>query len=185
MRVLLTSCGLETEGIKDKFLEMLGKDAIDAKALFIPTAAIDADAISVLPKCMNDLLKYHIPKENITVYDLHRPMSQDRLGQYDVVYICGGNTAYLLDRINEQGFGKTLLQYISDDGFVIGVSAGSLIFANNLTNNLGLIKQDLSVHCSENDCENPGALDPHRKERIRLGNLQAIVIEDSKQYIIE
>ena len=26
-------------------------------ALFIPTAAIDAGAIEVLPKCMNDLLK--------------------------------------------------------------------------------------------------------------------------------
>ena len=57
MRVMLTSCGLETQKIKDCFLTMLGKEGAKAKALFIPTAAIDADAIEVLPKCMNDLLK--------------------------------------------------------------------------------------------------------------------------------
>lgn len=32
-----------------------------------------------------------------------------------------------------------MLSYIRDNGFVIGVSAGSLIFANNLMNNLGLL----------------------------------------------
>ena len=56
MRVMLTSCGLETEQIKKHFLGMLGKEPADTKALFIPTAAINADAIEVLPKCMNDLL---------------------------------------------------------------------------------------------------------------------------------
>ncbi len=72
MRVMLTSCGLETEQIKEQFLRMLGKAPADAKAIFIPTAAIDADAIEVLPECMRDLLKCGIPKENIRVFDLHR-----------------------------------------------------------------------------------------------------------------
>ena len=43
--------------VETGFLKMLGKDVSDVKALFIPTAAIDAGAIEVLPKCMNDLLK--------------------------------------------------------------------------------------------------------------------------------
>ena len=68
MRVMLTSCGLETEQIKEHFLGMLGKEPADTKALFIPTAAINADAIEVLPKCMNDLLKCGIPKDNISVF---------------------------------------------------------------------------------------------------------------------
>ena len=74
MRVMLTSCGLETEQIKEQFLKMLGKESAETKALFIPTAAIDADAIEVLPKCMNDLLKCGIPKENVRVFDLHQNM---------------------------------------------------------------------------------------------------------------
>ena len=44
MRLMLTSCGLETEKIRDHFLKMLGKDPRDTRALFIPTAAIDADS---------------------------------------------------------------------------------------------------------------------------------------------
>lgn len=51
----------------------------------------------------------------------------------------GGRTSYLLERINDTGFCDTMLSYIRDNGFVIGVSAGSLIFANNLMNNLGLL----------------------------------------------
>ena len=64
MRVMLTSCGLETKQIEEAFLEFLGKAPEEVHALFIPTAAIDADAIEVLPKCMNDLLKVGIPKQN-------------------------------------------------------------------------------------------------------------------------
>ncbi len=36
---------------------MPGKEPEDTKAIFIPTAVIGADAIEVLLKCMNDLLK--------------------------------------------------------------------------------------------------------------------------------
>lgn len=79
MRVLLTSAGLETEEIKECFEDMAGKDMSLVKALFIPTAAINAGAIEVLPKCMNDLLKCGIQDENITVYDLHAGMEIDEL----------------------------------------------------------------------------------------------------------
>ena len=87
MRVMLTSCGLETDKIQEQFQKMLGKDAANAKALFIPTAAIDVDAIFVLPKCMEDLLKSGIPKENIRVFDLHQDMPIETLNTYDVVYL--------------------------------------------------------------------------------------------------
>ncbi len=57
MNVLLTSCGLETETIEKAFKNMLPKSPSEIKAIFIPTAANFADAIEVLPKCLNDLLK--------------------------------------------------------------------------------------------------------------------------------
>lgn len=50
MKILLTSCGLETEVIKNKFLEFLPINNDKIKALFIPTAAIFPDAIEMLPK---------------------------------------------------------------------------------------------------------------------------------------
>ncbi len=40
MRVMMTSCELETEKIKEDFLNMLEKYGAEAKALFIPTEAM-------------------------------------------------------------------------------------------------------------------------------------------------
>lgn len=84
MRVLLTSAGLETEEIEQYFVKMIGKDMSEVKALFIPTAAIDAGAIEVLPKCMNDLLKCGIQNSNIKVFDLHTGMEMDELQKYEM-----------------------------------------------------------------------------------------------------
>ena len=176
MRVLLTSAGLETEEIKACFVDMAGKDMSFVKALFIPTAAIDADAIGVLPKCMNDLLKCGILGKNIDVCDLHAGVAFEKLKQYDVVYLCGGNTQYLLERINATRFHESLMAYINDNGLVIGVSAGSLIFSNNLEKNLGLIDTKLDVHCVMG--EKRGKVTYPLKENVKLTNTCALVIRD-------
>lgn len=176
MRVLLTSAGLETEEIKEYFVDMASKDMSLVKALFISTAAIDAGAIEVLPKCMHDLLKCGILDKNIDVYDLHAGMEFEKLQQYDVVYLCGGSTHYLLERINATSFNKSLMEYINNNGLVIGVSAGSLIFSNNLDNNLGLIDTKLDVHCTTG--EKRGKLAYPLKNNVRLTNTSALVIRD-------
>ena len=161
MRVMLTSCGL-------------GKVPEQVNALFIPTAAIDADAIEVLPKCMNDLLKVGIPKQNIRVFDMHQNMPIDELKTYDVVYLTGGRTSYLLERVNDTGFRDTLLSYIRDGGFVIGVSAGSIIFANNLPGNLELLDTKLDVHCEASSYT--GSVSFPLIENMKLSNTGAILI---------
>lgn len=176
MRVLLTSAGLETEEIKECFLKMLGKNVSEVKALFIPTAAVDAEAIEVLPKCMHDLLKCGIQSRNIKVFDLHTCMGLDELRQYDVVYLCGGSTSYLLERINATGFRTTLTDYIRANGIVIGVSAGSLIFANNLDGNLSLIDTRLDVHCPDGEMKGKAAYP--LKDHIRLTNTCALAIRE-------
>lgn len=176
MRVLLTSAGLETEEIKEYFVKMIGKDTSEIKALFIPTAAVDAGAIEVLPKCMNDLLKCGIQNKNIKVHDLHIGMEIDELRQYELVYLCGGDTAYLLERINATGFNTTLMEYIQANGMVIGVSAGSLIFSNNLVGNLGLINTRLDVHCPKG--EKRGKIAYPLKDNLKLTNTCALVIRE-------
>lgn len=174
MRVLLTSAGLETKEIQDFFVQFMHMDMVSVKALFIPTAAIDAEAIKVLPKCMNDLLKCDIQDKNIKVYDMHKGMDIEELRQYDIVYLCGGKTQYLLQRINETGFNKVLMEYIHADGVVLGVSAGSIIFANNIPGNLGLIDTKLDVHCAEGEMR--GKVAYPLKDNMRLTNTRALVI---------
>lgn len=176
MKVMLTSCGIETEQLKNEFLHMLGKAPAEAKALFIPTAAVNADAIAVLPKCMDDLLNCGIPKEQITVFDLHRNMPLGELEGYDVVYLCGGSTAYLLERINASGFRAALLAYIANNGFVIGVSAGSMVFAANLPNNLSLLEAKLSVHCKTSNLL--GKVTLPLPETVELSNTAAMLLRN-------
>ena len=173
MRLILSSAGLENQVLQSQFLKLLNKDVKDVHPLFIPTAAIDPGAIAVLPKCMNDLLKCGIPEENITVFDLHRNMSLEELKRYDLVYLTGGRTSYLLQRINDTGFRESLLGYIRENGLVLGVSAGSIIFANNLPGNLGLLDAKLDVHCQSG--EKPGPLE--MKEHIQLTNDCALFLD--------
>ena len=185
MNVLLTSCGLETKIIEKAFMDMLPKSPSEIKAMFIPTAANSPDAVEVLPKCLNDLLKCGIRRENIFVYDLHDEIEDNISSMYDVIYLCGGSPAYLLKRINEKNFRKQLLGFISADGIVVGVSAGSMIFANGMPDNLGLLQCGLNVHCGDEIREKAGRYDRNRVVSINLGNTQAITFEENDIVVFE
>lgn len=185
MNVILTSCGFETKRIEKSFMDMLQKPPSEIKAIFIPTAANSPDAIGVLPKCLNDLLKCGIKRENIFVYDLHDEIENNMINSYDVIYLCGGSPDYLLRRINENNFRKQLLEFIALGKIVIGVSAGSMIFANDMPNNLGLLKCGLDVHCNDEIREKTGCCARDRLERIKLGNTQAISFEGDNIVIFE
>ncbi len=178
MKVLLTSAGFENKRIEETFLALTGKEPEDIKAVFIPAAAIDPDAIEVLPKCLHDLLDCGIPKDNIRVYDLHADMSREELMGYDAVYVCGGNTEYLLERINEKGFRNTLLMFIKQGGVYVGVSAGSLAAAGNLKGSLGILECPVRVHCEKG--MEAGPADVENCGEIRIDNRQAILVSDSQ-----
>lgn len=111
MNVIFTSCGLETQRIEKLFTDMLPKSPSETKAIFIPTAANSPDAIDVLPKCLNDLVKCSIERDNIFVYDLHDTIESNIINSYDVIYLCGGSPDYLLKRINENTFRKQLSSF--------------------------------------------------------------------------
>ena len=69
-----------------------------------------------------------------------------------------------------------MTEYIINNGLVIGVSAGSIIFSNNLENNLGLIDTKLDVHCVTG--ERRGKLAYPLKNNVKLTNTCALVIQD-------
>ena len=181
-KILLTSAGFETPRIMSVFLELLMVPVERAKALFIPTAAQDVDAIAVLPECVNDLLRAGISKENITVFDLHDTMADEELQKFDVVYFAGGNARYLLQRINGTGFNQPLARFIGQGGIYVGVSAGSIVAANNLPDNLEYFDRTLHVHAPEGTA--CGVLDISSDEPVYLTNESAVLISDDKREII-
>ena len=67
-KCLLTSAGFENLAVKEAFLELVGKEPSQIKALWVPTAAVDEEAHAVLAKSMEDLFNTGIRAENIMVY---------------------------------------------------------------------------------------------------------------------
>ena len=175
MNVLLTSSGLESKAVENAFLGMLTKDVSEVRALFIPTAANDVDAIMVLPKCLEDLLNCGI--KNIHVYDLHYILEMDLYDIYDVIYICGGSTKYLINRINEIGFGEKIKKFIDKGGIVIGVSAGAIALADNYIDGIRVIPYHIEVHVDRGHNYLAGTyLDSAIKDGvISLSNGQALI----------
>jgi cyanophycinase-like exopeptidase len=181
-KILLTSAGFETETIRNAFFQMVEKPPADIKALFIPTAAISPDAVEMVWPCMMDLLTSNIAKEHITIFDLHCNISFDELKTFDAIYFTGGSPQYLLQRINETGFHAPLRQFVDNGGIYIGVSAGAIVGAGNLSDNLGYLNATLSVHCTEG--MDDGAFDNTLVTHIDLKNDKAIRIIGDEYCVI-
>lgn len=181
-KILLTSGGFDNKNIANKFLELSNKPTNEIKVLFITTAAVELDAIMVLPACIEDLTKVcKIPEDNITIYDMHKLMDKKEIIKYDAIYMCGGKTEYLVERIDEIGFKELLDYYINNGGIYIGVSAGSTCGCGRFKTGLHFLDNELEVHC-EKGSKN-GII--NTKDKIYLTNNQAIYINDTEMRIIE
>lgn len=181
-KIILTSAGFENKAIERVFLGLLGKEVVSARALWIPTAAIFDDAKAVLPKCMDDLLNAGISKEDIVVYDLDHEMTYEELCEYDAVYVCGGDSEYLLEQMKQQRFLDILARYVEERGVYIGVSAGSCICANAFDEVITWLPSTLHVHCEQGSPN--GTYDAASMETVSLTNDQAVVFDQNEIYIM-
>lgn len=180
-KILLTSTGFENKNIEKKFLELLDKDVKKAKVLFIITAANDPESVRILSKCLDDLTNCGILDENICIYDMHKLIKEEELKLYDAIYVCGGSTKHLAERIEEIGFKDLVHRYVSNGGIYIGVSAGSVAVSGEYKNGILFIQNMLDVHC-ESGSKN-GVVTTN--EDILLTDNQAIFINDDEILIFE
>lgn len=180
-KILLTSTGFDNENIMNKFIDLLNVDVKDAKVLFIITAANDPDAVRILSGCLDDLTKCGITDNNITVYDMHKLISQEEINKYDAIYVCGGSTKYLVERINELNIKPVIDKYIANGGIYIGVSAGSVCASGKYKDGLGFIENVLDVH---SDKGTPNGV-INSTDNIYLTNNQAILIDENEKIIFE
>lgn len=182
-KILLTSNGFENPRLGEEFSALVGKAPGQMRCLFIPTAAVNPDALEVLPKCLHDLLDLGVASAQITVYDLHEPMDAQTLCGFDAVYVAGGDTRYLLRRMKEAGFGAVLERFFESGGVYVGVSAGSIAAAANHAHNLGYLPCALRVHCEKGS--KPGTVDFGDCACIDLSPEQAVRIENDVFTIIQ
>ena len=180
-KIILTSTGFDNKNIKNKFINLLNVNVKEAKILFIITAANTPDAVRVLSGCLDDLTSCGILDENITVYDMHKLISQDEMNSYDAIYVCGGSPDYLVERISEIKIKPMIDQFIEKGGIYIGVSAGSTCASGEYKEGLCLIKNRLDVHCEKGS---PNGLVTTDQD-LYLTDNQALYINDKEFTIFE
>ena len=115
------------------------------------------------------------------------------LDQYTAVFIGGGNTFKLLNEIKKSKFDVKIIDYINNDGFVYGGSAGAIIFGSciksayyNDVNNVDLKDinglnlaggKDIWCHYSEKD---NNYIENYPNDLFILYEESGLIIQDNK-----
>ena len=155
--IFLTSNGLTSEELKSEFITAIqGKGN---RCAIIPTAMEkDKDHEEWLAQTKTNLEQYGL----VCDYFYFGQQENEKLYDYDVVYICGGNVFYLMQMI-KQCYAEEVLRKIARDKTVVGVSAGSLIMQKDLE----LIRD----------------LIPRMNKRVKLKDLTALDITNNIEHL--
>lgn len=143
-RIILTSCGIIDKKLKQEFYKLLNKPITEIKVLYI-TTAIDGEKdtdTSWIDEEFKTILDLGIKKENIKEYKMDYEID---LSLYDMIYMIGGNTFYLLKKIMETKFDMKLKEAINNGIIYVGSSAGSIILGNTIELALPYDKNEVNL----------------------------------------
>ena len=197
--LLLTSAGMQ---VKDEILKILPKPAGQIKLAHIITASKVEKDTSYVEEDNKGLREVGFQIEDIDIEGKNESELREILEGFDVIYVQGGNTFYLLKWMRESGFDVIVKELIDRGVLYIGVSAGSIIMGPTIEvagwkdfdrNDVGL--QDLTafnlvpfnifVHYSSEYEELVREEVPKSRYPVRiLTNDQAFLVQDDKATLV-
>jgi len=122
MRLLLTSNDLNNEKIKQFFVSQF--DRLDGKTAALITAKRPDESgenIEIAKKGIENL-GFKVQEININKDDIYSSYPD-----FDVYFVWGGNTFYILDRMRATGMDRILCDAVNKGKFYVGVNAGSML----------------------------------------------------------
>jgi peptidase E len=125
MTLYLTSTGFENECVAEGFKRVAIKKDIKNISFLVVSVQDNESYTFYFQKTMDEL-------KNIGVSDIDVFKLEDKafspLREYDVIYVCGGNTFVYMDRVRKTGLAKFIIDAVkSNRSIYVGVSAGSII----------------------------------------------------------
>lgn len=106
--------------------------------------------ITNIDNCKVDMVRTFFELSNIN-YD-----------KYSAIFIGGGNTYKLLKGIKDSGAFEKLKRYISEDGIIIGCSAGAVLFSKDINVIDKMDKNEVKLEDTVGfDCLNGASVFPH------------------------
>lgn len=143
--IILTSCGIRNKNFKDKLYGIISKEELNNKKVLYITTASDGeegDDKSWMDEEYKTIVDLGIYESNITEYKIGNEVNID---DFDIMYMMGGNTFYLLDVIRKTGFDKIISNFINNGKIYIGSSAGSIILGNSIDVALGYDENNVNM----------------------------------------
>jgi len=200
-KLLLTSTGLANQNITNQFLQIIDKPVSQIKIIFVPTASRSEEELKYVDESKKELLDLGVLENNIKTLNLDKPVLFQEVEDFDVIYVCGGNTFYLLNKVRETGFDKVIIEFAKTDKLYFGVSAGSILVCPNidiaspfdendvnLTDLTGLNLTDVIVSPHYKD-EEKTIIDDFKKKSqykvVPLTDSQALLVLDGETKIVE
>lgn len=120
-RLLLASSGLS-------YLKtFVNREPSEMKMLFIPTAGNLDKNIWWIDKDRDVLRQMGFTITELDIANSNTEEMKKQLETADIIYVAGGNTFYLLQQLQDSGFGELLKEYIAQGGLYAGASAGAIV----------------------------------------------------------
>lgn len=124
MKLLLTSTGFISRELAKKFLEKLEKKPNEYRVLMI-AYTLNKEEQFYVDESEKEM--HELGFKEIVLLNLHNQINLNEILDFDVVYVCGGNTFSILDQIRKKGIDKVIINLVKNGTFYIGASAGSII----------------------------------------------------------
>lgn len=131
MKLFLTSAGLPPETTQD-FLDFLNEDPKKMKICFITTASHPEKNKWYIKKDAKRLSELGFQIEEFDLRNNNEDSLRKRLKTFDIIFVEGGNTFYLLKYVKESGFDHIIHEFLTRGGVYVGVSAGTIITGLNI-----------------------------------------------------
>jgi len=197
-KMLLTSAGFENPKLGKEFLRLVGKPPAEIKVLLVSLPRTDEEMLYVNAS-KKELIDMGIKEENIRTTHLDENIAYKDAKGFDAMYFCGGNTPFILDKVRKSGFGKIIVQFVSDGKVYVGVSAGSIIVGPNIETThdqndigmkdftgLGLTDRMISPHYTDKEADIiAGYIKKFGNNIVALKDSQALLIIGDKTKLIE
>ncbi|MFZ2226806.1 MAG: Type 1 glutamine amidotransferase-like domain-containing protein [Candidatus Moraniibacteriota bacterium] len=196
MKLLLTSTGLTNQKIRDFFVAQF--DSLENKKACLIFTIKDESDWQWLLHYREELGGLGLSYDQINISEENDLSS---LKEYDIYYVCGGNTFYILDRMRKTGLDRILIDAVKQGKFYVGVSAGSIIPGPDIEaaemgdpndinledlTGLKLVPHIVSPHYNLKEESEVEKFKEKRKGEkvIPLTDDQAIFVEDDKMILI-
>lgn len=122
--IILTSSGFSNPEIAKKVEKYFDGKSSDKEVAIITTASEDKEKNEFAILAYSQFREMGF--ENVIFFDIEKQNPRE-LSDFDIIYVNGGNTYYLLDQVKKSGFDSVVKEFLRKGGLYIGVSAGSII----------------------------------------------------------